>query len=110
MPENGGNECALKSYLEATNLFLAANVSFGPGKAANAGGVATSGLEMAQNASFSHWSRKEVNARLHEIMINIHQSAYNASKEYGQPGNYVLGANVAGFKKVAAAMIAQGHW
>ncbi|MHA1522530.1 MAG: Glu/Leu/Phe/Val dehydrogenase dimerization domain-containing protein, partial [Promethearchaeota archaeon] len=100
----------MPTTLEATNLFLANNVSFGPGKAANAGGVSTSGLEMAQNASFSHWSRKEVNARLHEIMINIHADAYAASKEYGQPGNYVLGANVAGFKKVAAAMIAQGHW
>ncbi|TFH29781.1 MAG: NADP-specific glutamate dehydrogenase [Promethearchaeota archaeon] len=100
----------MPTTLEATNLFLANNVSFGPGKAANAGGVATSGLEMAQNASFSHWSRTEVNARLHEIMINIHAAAYAASKEYGQPGNYVLGANVAGFKKVAAAMIAQGHW
>jgi glutamate dehydrogenase (NADP+) len=100
----------MPTTIEATNLFLAAKVSFGPGKAANAGGVATSGLEMAQGFSFNYWDREEVDKRLHQIMINIHKRAYAASKDYGQPGNYVLGANVAGFMKVAKAMIAQGHW
>lgn len=100
----------MPSTLEATNLFLEHNVAFAPGKAANAGGVATSGLEMAQNASFMRWSREEVEHRLHEIMVNIHHAAYEASKQYGKPGNYVLGANIAGFMKVANAMIAQGHW
>jgi glutamate dehydrogenase (NADP+) len=100
----------MPTTLEATNLFIDAGVSFGPGKAANAGGVATSGLEMAQNATFMRWSREEVNTRLQNIMIGIHKSAYDASKTYGKPGNYVLGANIAGFKKVASAMIAQGHW
>jgi len=67
-------------------------------------------LEMAQNATFMRWSRDEVNTRLHDIMKGIHQAAYDASKIYGKPGNYVLGANIAGFMKVANAMIAQGHW
>ncbi|MBD3253670.1 MAG: NADP-specific glutamate dehydrogenase [Candidatus Lokiarchaeota archaeon] len=96
--------------LEATEILLDADVAFGPGKAANAGGVATSGLEMAQNAMRLSWSRKEVDKRLHEIMINIHKSAYDASKEYGDPGNYVMGANIASFEKVAQAMLALGHW
>ncbi len=100
----------MPSTLEATDIFLENKVLFGPGKAANAGGVSTSGLEMAQNFSFVSWDRKQVDAELHKIMINIHKTAYEASKEYGEPGNYVLGANVAGFKKVANAMIAQGHW
>jgi glutamate dehydrogenase (NADP+) len=85
-------------------------VSFGPGKAANAGGVATSGLEMSQNSMRLSWTREKVDEELHKIMINIHKAAYAASKEYGKPGNYVMGANIAGFKKVADAMIAQGIW
>ena len=95
---------------EAVDLFLENKIAFGPGKAANAGGVATSGLEMAQNATFMQWSREEVDSRLHEIMINIHKTAYETSKTFGAPGNYVMGANIGGFLKVAKAMISQGHW
>ena len=87
---------------------LNAGVSFGPGKAANAGGVATSGLEMTQNSMRILWTREKVDEELHKIMTNIHRAAYQASKEYGKPGNYVMGANIAGFLKVAAAMIYQG--
>jgi glutamate dehydrogenase (NADP+) len=94
--------------LEGTKVFLDAKILFGPGKAANAGGVATSGLEMAQNSQRLSWSREEVDAKLNNIMFRIHEQAYNASKEYGQAGNYVLGANIAGFTKVAEAMLAQG--
>lgn len=100
----------MPTTLEATEILLEAGVAFGPGKAANAGGVATSGLEMAQNAMRMIWTRKEVDKRLHKIMISIHKNAYDASKEYGEPGNYVMGANIAGFIKVATAMIALGHW
>ena len=81
---------------------------YGPGKAANAGGVATSGLEMSQNAMRLKWEKDEVDGRLHQIMINIHKSAYEAAEMYGTPGNYVNGANIAGFKKVADAMIDLG--
>jgi glutamate dehydrogenase (NADP+) len=98
----------MPSTIEATKLFLDAGISFGPGKAANAGGVATSGLEMSQNAMRLSWTREEVDNKLHQIMINIHKASYEASKKYGKPGNYVLGANIAGFLKVARAMIAQG--
>ncbi|MBN1215751.1 MAG: NADP-specific glutamate dehydrogenase [Candidatus Lokiarchaeota archaeon] len=100
----------MPSTPDAINLFLEAGVAFGPGKAANAGGVATSGLEMSQNSLRLSWTREEVDERLHQIMINIHNNAYQAAKEYGKPGNYVVGANIAGFLKVANAMIAQGHW
>ena len=100
----------MPTTLEATDLFLANKIAFAPGKAANAGGVSTSGLEMAQNATFMQWSREEVDSRLHEIMINIHKTAYDYSKKFGQPENYVMGANIGGFMKVAKAMIAQGHW
>ena len=93
---------------DGVEIFLEHRLLYGPGKAANAGGVATSGLEMAQNSAFSSWSREEVDRRLHQIMINIHRQAYEASEKYGKPGNYVLGANAAGFMKVANAMIAQG--
>ena len=93
---------------DGVNIFIENKVLYGPGKAANAGGVATSGLEMAQNATFSTWSRKEVDTKLHNIMISIHAQARAAAEMYGQPENYVLGANAAGFTKVADAMIAQG--
>jgi glutamate dehydrogenase (NADP+) len=83
-------------------------VLYGPGKAANAGGVATSGLEMSQNAQFMSWSRDEVDARLKNIMKNIHQSAYSTAAAFESPGNYLVGANIAGFLKVANAMIDQG--
>ena len=88
--------------------FLQAKILYGPGKAANAGGVATSGLEMAQNSMHLSWPREEVDKRLETIMVSIHTAALSASEEYGQKGNYVLGANVAGFMKVAKAMLAQG--
>jgi glutamate dehydrogenase (NADP+) len=93
---------------EAVTAFQEAGVLFAPGKASNAGGVATSGLEMAQNSQRLFWSREEVDEKLHGIMVNIHQNAHETAKLFGQPGNYVLGANIAGFLKVANAMVAQG--
>ncbi|MBR7127102.1 MAG: NADP-specific glutamate dehydrogenase [Lentisphaeria bacterium] len=98
----------MPSTIEATEYFKANDVLFAPGKAANAGGVATSGLEMSQNAMRLSWSREEVDAKLRGIMKNIHQSARNAATEFGEPDNYVMGANIAGFRKVADAMIDQG--
>ncbi len=92
----------------AIEKYLAKKILYGPGKAANAGGVATSGLEMSQNSMRLSWTREEVDERLHQIMINIHQAAAETAKEYGQPGNYVLGANIAGFVKVADSMLDQG--
>lgn len=97
----------MPTTIEATNLFLDAGVLFAPGKAANAGGVATSGLEMAQNAARLSWKAEKVDARLHHIMLDIHHSCV----EYGGEGkhtNYVQGANIAGFVKVADAMLNQG--
>ena len=76
--------------------------------AANAGGVATSGLEMSQNALRMGWTREEVDAKLHGIMVNIHRTCFETAAAYGQAGNYVVGANIAGFVKVADAMLAQG--
>jgi len=93
---------------EGVRVFLKKKILYGPGKAANAGGVAVSGLEMAQNSQRLSWSREEVDQYLHRIMKNIHQAAFEASEEYGDPGNLVLGANVAGFLKVANAMLDQG--
>jgi glutamate dehydrogenase (NADP+) len=93
---------------EAWKLFIEKGVAFAPGKAANAGGVATSGLEMSQNSMRLAWSAEEVDRRLHEIMRNIHRSCFETAKRYGFPGNYVVGANIAGFKKVADAMVDQG--
>jgi glutamate dehydrogenase (NADP+) len=93
---------------EAVDLFLTEKILYGPGKAANAGGVATSGLEMSQNAMRLAWTRKEVDARLHDIMISIHDACFSTAEEYGEPGNYMLGANIAGFIKVADAMLDQG--
>ena len=98
----------MPSTLEAVDVFLKNNVLYGPGKAANAGGVATSGLEMSQNAMRLNWTREEVDAKLHQIMVNIHKNAAQAAEEFGTPGNYVNGANIAGFKKVADAMIDLG--
>ncbi len=93
---------------EAVEAFRKAGVLFAPGKASNAGGVATSGLEMSQNSVRMSWSREEVDKHLHNIMVNIHNACVTAAKEAGHPGNYVMGANIAGFKKVAEAMMAQG--
>jgi glutamate dehydrogenase (NADP+) len=98
----------MPSTPDAVATFLANKILYGPGKAANAGGVATSGLEMSQNSLRLSWTREEVDRRLHDIMVNIHESARRTAEEYGQPGNYVLGANIAGFVKVADAMIEQG--
>ena len=93
---------------EAIQVFQQAGLLFAPAKAANAGGVATSGLEMSQNSMRYSWTFDEVDARLKDIMTNIFHNAYNASVEYGVPGDLVVGANIAGFKKVADAMLAQG--
>jgi glutamate dehydrogenase (NADP+) len=90
------------------DVFQQNSVLYGPGKAANAGGVAVSGLEMAQNAQHVSWTRAEVDARLRDIMRAIHSQAYEVADEYGRPGNYVVGANCAGFIKVADAMLDQG--
>jgi len=93
---------------EGVEVFQKSGILYGPGKAANAGGVATSGLEMSQNSMRMSWTRAEVDSRLHGIMKAIHDNSYAASVEYGQPGNYVMGANIAGFVKVADAMLDQG--
>ena len=92
----------------AADLFVEKKILYGPGKAANAGGVATSGLEMSQNSMRLSWTREEVDRRLNGIMVAIHKAASEAAQEYGQPGNYVMGANIAGFVKVADAMLDQG--
>ncbi|MEY2539947.1 MAG: glutamate dehydrogenase [Verrucomicrobiota bacterium] len=90
------------------NRFLEAKILFGPGKAANAGGVATSGLEMAQNSMRLSWTREEVDNRLYNIMKTIHEVCYRTAEKYGTPGNYVNGANIASFLKVGNAMMDQG--
>jgi glutamate dehydrogenase (NADP+) len=90
------------------DVFLRDKILYGPGKAANAGGVAVSGLEMAQNSQRISWTRDEVDQRLAYIMKSIHTAAYDAAEEYGDPGNLVMGANIAGFLKVADAMMDQG--
>ena len=98
----------MPSTLEATKMFLDAKILYGPAKAANAGGVATSGLEMSQNSMRLSWTREEVDERLHKIMISIHQNCYETAEKYGTPGNYVNGANIAGFLKIANSMLDQG--
>ena len=98
----------MPTTLEATEYIQGHNLLFAPGKASNAGGVATSGLEMSQNAMRLSWSAEEVDARLHGIMVNIHNAARSAAAEFGEPDNYVMGANIAGFRKVADAMIDLG--
>ncbi|MHB8741169.1 MAG: NADP-specific glutamate dehydrogenase [Coriobacteriia bacterium] len=98
----------MPSSPEAAHAFIQAGIMYAPGKASNAGGVATSGLEMSQNSMRLSWSRDEVDDRLKGIMQSIHRSCVDAADEYGTPGNYVNGANIAGFMKVARAMMAQG--
>ena len=98
----------MPSTPEAIEIFQINDVLFGPAKAANAGGVATSGLEMSQNSMRLSWSFEEVDQKLHGIMTNIYHNAAKAAEEYGMPGNLVAGANIAGFMKVADAMIWQG--
>ena len=93
---------------EAIDLFLKAGILYAPGKASNAGGVATSGLEMSQNSMRLSWTREEVDARLDGIMCAIHEACASTAAEYGEPGNYMLGANIVGFLKVADSMLAQG--
>lgn len=98
----------MPSTADAVETFLSAGIAYGPAKAANAGGVATSQLEMSQNASMTQWTFEEVDSRLQRIMADIHTTASETAAEFGSPGNLVLGANVAGFRKVADAMIDQG--
>jgi len=93
---------------DGVKVFLDARIAYGPGKAANAGGVATSALEMQQNASRDSWSFEFTERKLDEIMTNIHASTYETAEEFGAPGNYVVGANIAGFIRVAKAMVALG--
>lgn len=110
--ENGcyavGEGANMPSTPEAVKIFLENKILYGPGKAANAGGVAVSALEMAQNSSRTYWTFDEVDDGLKTIMRNIYQNASISAKEYGDEGNMVLGANIAGFMKVANAMLAQG--
>ncbi|MCL1796950.1 MAG: NADP-specific glutamate dehydrogenase [Eggerthellaceae bacterium] len=98
----------MPTTLDATEYLIENGVVFCPGKAANAGGVATSGLEMSQNSERLSWTFEEVDAKLQGIMKNIYHATNEAAKEYGFDGNYVVGANIAGFKKLADAMLAQG--
>jgi glutamate dehydrogenase (NADP+) len=98
----------MPTTIEGFKLFTDAKILYAPGKASNAGGVATSGLEMSQNSMRLPWSREEVDKRLHEIMIRIHSTCITTAEKYGTPGNYVNGANIAGFLKVADAMLDQG--
>ncbi len=94
--------------LEAAHTFINTDILYAPGKAANAGGVAVSGLEMTQNSSRLPWTREEVDKRLHLIMKSIHKTCVEMAKRFNTPGNYVNGANIGGFIKVADAMIDQG--
>ncbi|MCL2276867.1 MAG: NADP-specific glutamate dehydrogenase [Treponema sp.] len=103
-----GEGANMPTALDATEVLLSKGIAFFPGKAANAGGVATSGLEMSQNSSRLSWSFEEVDAKLKGIMTGIFKSIDEAGREYGKEGNYVVGANIAGFKKVAKAMLDQG--
>jgi len=110
--ENGciavGEGANMPTTPEGVKIFLEAKIAYGPGKAANAGGVATSALEMQQNASRDSWTFEHTDRRLNEIMTNIHKICYETAEEFGSPGNYVVGANIAGFMKVARAMLAMG--
>jgi glutamate dehydrogenase (NADP+) len=98
----------MPTTIDGVNIFLDAKILYGPGKAANAGGVATSGLEMSQNAMRLGWTREEVDSRLHMIMKSIHKTCVTMADRFGTPGNYVNGANIGGFMKVADAMMDQG--
>lgn len=98
----------MPTTIGGVNVFLGAKVLYAPGKASNAGGVATSGLEMTQNSMRLSWTREEVDTKLHQIMTNIHRACATTAEAYGTPGNYVNGANIAGFLKVASAMMDQG--
>ena len=104
-----GEGANMPSTIEAINYFLGNKILFAPAKAANAGGVATSGLEMSQNSERLSWTFHEVDDKLHKIMVNIYKNASETAKAYGHEGNLVVGANIAGFLKVADAMLAQGY-
>ena len=103
-----GEGANMPSTPDAIDAFVKAKIMYSPGKASNAGGVATSGLEMSQNSERLAWTREEVDAKLKGIMKAIHDNAWEAAAKYGKKGNYVVGANIAGFTKVADAMVAQG--
>jgi glutamate dehydrogenase (NADP+) len=103
-----GEGANMPSTPDAVKRFVDAKILFGPGKAANAGGVAVSGLEMAQNSMRYAWTREEVDQRLSVIMKEIHRNCVETAAKYDSPGNYVKGANIAGFLKVANAMMDQG--
>ena len=103
-----GEGANMPSEPEAVSVFMDNQMLFGPAKAANAGGVAVSALEMSQNSMRMSWSRQEVDSKLHDIMVGIHDNASSAASEYGTPGNLVNGANIAGFLKVGRAMLDQG--
>lgn len=110
---NNGCQCVceganMPTTLEGVKVFHDAGILYSPGKASNAGGVATSGLEMTQNSMRLPWSKEEVDQRLHQIMTNIHHTCVGTAQRFGVPGNYVVGANIAGFLKVANAMLDQG--
>ena len=98
----------MPSTNEAISIYQEAGINYAPGKASNAGGVATSALEMQQNAGRDHWSFEDTDERLKRIMKNIFRTASETAAEFGHEGDYVIGANIAGFKKVADAMIAHG--
>lgn len=110
---NNGCQCVceganMPTTLDGVRIFQEAGILYSPGKASNAGGVATSGLEMTQNSMRLPWSAEEVDQRLHQIMTNIHHTCVDTAQRFGVPGNYVVGANIAGFLKVANAMMDQG--
>ncbi|TFG30827.1 NADP-specific glutamate dehydrogenase [Candidatus Thorarchaeota archaeon] len=105
-----GEGANMPTVPKGVEIFLESKILYGPGKAANAGGVSVSGLEMAQNSMRYFWSSEEVDAKLHQIMQNIHANAYKTSELFGAKGNYVIGANIAGFLKVANAMVDQGQY
>jgi len=103
-----GEGANMPSTPDAAQIFVTNGVAYGPAKAANAGGVATSALEMSQNSMRMSWSFEEVDEKLHNIMINIHKQCVDAAERYGTPGNLINGANIAGFEKIARSMMAQG--
>jgi len=103
-----GEGANMPTLPEGVKVFQDAGIAYAPGKAANAGGVATSALEMQQNASRDAWTFEHTESRLHEIMKEIHRSCYETAAEFGYPGNYVIGANIVGFLRVAEAMVAFG--
>ncbi len=105
-----GEGANMPTVPEGVAIFQKNNVLFGPAKAANAGGVSVSGLEMAQNSMRYFWTREEVDQRLHQIMVNIHRAAYETAEMFGHKGDLLLGANIAGFLKVANAMVDQGYY